>query len=599
MSTLYCICHVREANGLSQLAKCVHRRHEHDSKAFGYAGKAVESGDGGWLRFLSERRQRGRFHMQNRKAGLLGLAAAALALAGCAKTPDQAVVRQKGDDSLAQYQEADTPGEDDAGGSAEQAAADENQGTASDEDTDSTNALAQRLQVPERYTASDSEGIYKLNCDAQVIVPDAERVPVWKVSQREFSQELIDRVTEAFFGDRPVYNGDTYYVETKEEVLEKLERYKAWQAEGSHPYGPYVLEEDLQYYSAEDLAEMSTLQDYIDACEQDYADAPEEPDRSEVAPALGASWWIGGENGEKQYNQDGDDKWFSGVVELDDGTFYDYRLGSRQDMPMEIKIQRRKGRSDAVSWYTQDLNGTNPNQLPAPEELIRMTGISPEEAQAMTDVYMEKLGLSEEFSAKAVNLSVGWRLIDEAADGGSGSEFESAGWQVDYTRDVGGFPITDEENFGGALQSIDDTTTVPWCYERVEFTVNAEGLQNVTILNLYDVGEQQVENVEMLSFPEVAGIFEQMLRIKSANMEYSTLSEYEINRVQLGYMRIYDPGTDSWSGLLVPVWDFFGRHTDEYDYEGETGSSAVERPQNSFLTVNAVDGTVIDRSLGY
>ncbi len=531
--------------------------------------------------------------MQNRKIKFMGLAAAALALVGCAKTPDQAVVRQKDDNSIAQYQEADTTEAD------TKKTASENDDVSGGQDESSTNALAQRLQVPERYTASDSEGIYKLSCDAQVIVPDVEKVSVWKVSQREFSQELIDRVTETFFGDQPVYNGDTYFVETKEDVLEKLDRYKAWQAEGSHPYGPYVSEGDLPYYTEEDLATMPTLQDYIDECEQSYADAPEEPDRSEVTPALGASWWIGGENKEKQYNQDGETKWFSGAVEMDDGTLYDYRLGNRQDMPMEIKIQRKKGRQEGVSWHTPDRNEIASNRLPSPEELTRMTGISPEEAQAMTDAYMEKLGLSEEFSAKAVNLSASWRITEEMAADGSGTQFESAGWQVDYTRDVGGFPVTDEENFGGALQSMDDTTTVPWCYERVEFTVNAEGLQNATILNLYDVKEQQVENVEMLSFPEVAGIFEQMLRIKSADMEYSTLSEYEIDRVQLGYMRIYDPGTDSRSGLLVPVWDFFGRHTDEYDYEGETGSSTVERPQNSFLTVNAADGTVIDRNLGY
>ncbi len=552
--------------------------------------------------------------MQNRKIKIMGLAAAAFVLAGCAKTPDQAVVRQKGDNSLAQYQEADTTeaeagkaaSDDDvvSGAQGESSISDQDApgieaADAPDANVSSTNALAQRLQVPERYIASDSEGVYELACDAQVIVPDAEKVSVWKVSQREFSQELIDRVTEAFFGDRPVYNGDTYFVETKEDLLEKLERYKAWQAEGSHPYGPYVFEDSLQYYSEEDLAEMPTLQDYIDACEQNYADAPEEPDRSEVTPALGASWWIGGENGEKQYNQDGETKWFIGAVEMDDGTFYEYRLGNRQDMPMEIKVQRKKERLEGVSWNVLDLNELGPERLPSREELVRMTGISPEEAQAMTDAYMEKLGLSEEFSARAVNLSAGWRLIEEVTDDGSGSEFESAGWQVDYTRDVGGFPVTDEENYGGALQSMDDTTTIPWCYERVEFTVNKEGLQNVQILNLYDVGEQQVENVEMLSFPEVAGIFEQMLRIKSADMEYSTLSKYEVDRVQLGYMRIYDPGTDSRSGLLVPVWDFFGRHTDEYDYEGETGSSTVERPQNSFLTVNAADGTVIDRNLGY
>ncbi len=561
--------------------------------------------------------------MQSRKMRFLGLSAAAFALllsAGCAKTPDRAVVRQKGDKSIAQYREADTAEADGQDTSGTEAAdvqesltgesTEEGQNRASgetdldgggdQENTIEANALAQRLQVPERYTASDSEEIYELNCDAQVIVPDVEKVSVWKVSQREFSQEWIDRVTETFFGDRPVYNGNTYYVPTKDEVLEELNQLKAWQAEGSHPYGPYVSEEDLSGLSEEELAAHPTLQDYIDERERDYTDAPDEPDRSEVTPALGASWWIDEETGEKQYDQLEDWKSFRGVVELDDGTSYSYRLSSGQDMPMEIEILRRKeGSETAPWWYTQDMNGEDSDQLPSQEELSRMAGISPEEAQAMTDAYMEKLGLSEEFSAKAVNLSVCWYAVEEMADDGPASQLESAGWQVDYTRDVGGFPVTDEENVGGALQSMDDTTTETWCYERVEFTVNEEGLQKVTILDLYDVGEQQVENVEMLPFPEIAGIFEQMLRIKNVDMNYTTHMEYKINRVQLGYMRIYDPGTDSRSGLLVPVWDFFGQEKGEYDYEGEIGSNTVERPQNSFLTVNAADGTVIDRSLGY
>lgn len=180
--------------------------------------------------------------MQNKDIRILGLSAAALTLllsAGCAKTPDQAVVRQKGGDSLAQYQEADTAEADTRETAPESDGISEGQDKA-DANISSTNVLAQRLQVPERYIASDSEGIYELACDAQVIVPDVEKVSVWKVSQREFSQELIDRVTEVFFGDLPVYNGYTYFDTTKAEALEQLNKLKAWQAEGSHPYGSYL-----------------------------------------------------------------------------------------------------------------------------------------------------------------------------------------------------------------------------------------------------------------------------------------------------------------------------------------------------------------------
>ena len=33
---------------------------------------------------------------------------------------------------------------------------------------------------------------------------------------------------------------------------------------------------------------------------------------------------------------------------------------------------------------------------------------------------------------------------------------------------------------------------------------------------------------------------------------------YHIERITFGYSRIYEPATDSKSGVLVPVWDFFG-----------------------------------------
>ena len=63
--------------------------------------------------------------------------------------------------------------------------------------------------------------------------------------------------------------------------------------------------------------------------------------------------------------------------------------------------------------------------------------------------------------------------------------------------------------------------------------------------------------------------------------------------------RIYEPSTDPHTGLLVPVWDFFGSRKVEGDYDGNSYSDITDYPSWSFLSINAVDGSIIDRDLGY
>lgn len=47
------------------------------------------------------------------------------------------------------------------------------------------------------------------------------------------------------------------------------------------------------------------------------------------------------------------------------------------------------------------------------------------------------------------------------------------------------------------------------------------------------------------------------------------------------------------------VWDFFGSRKVEGDYDGNSYSDITDYPNWSFLTINAVDGSIIDRDLGY
>jgi hypothetical protein len=66
-------------------------------------------------------------------------------------------------------------------------------------------------------------------------------------------------------------------------------------------------------------------------------------------------------------------------------------------------------------------------------------------------------------------------------------------------------------------------------------------------------------------------------------------------------MRIAKPNSKDY--LVIPVWDFYGNsigatgnesHTDD-EYWGMMANN----PDRSFLTINAVDGSIINRNLGY
>ena len=101
-----------------------------------------------------------------------------------------------------------------------------------------------------------------------------------------------------------------------------------------------------------------------------------------------------------------------------------------------------------------------------------------------------------------------------------------------------------------------------------------------------------------MSFDEITKIYEQMMEVSNADVsEMEKKRTYHIKKISLGLTRIYDPNTDNDTGLLVPAWDFFGG----FDVEDEEYSftNSGEYSTRSYMTINAIDGTVIDRELGY
>ncbi len=67
----------------------------------------------------------------------------------------------------------------------------------------------------------------------------------------------------------------------------------------------------------------------------------------------------------------------------------------------------------------------------------------------------------------------------------------------------------------------------------------------------------------------------------------------QISRVRLNLMRI-KAKNNATSGLLVPVWDFYGTQV-----FGDGEVHVVPLEETIVLTINAIDGSMIDRELGY
>lgn len=240
-----------------------------------------------------------------------------------------------------------------------------------------------------------------------------------------------------------------------------------------------------------------------------------------------------------------------------------------------------------------------------PDESSIDPGITKEEAQKLADEKAAALNLKDMQTASS-------GLVLELRSGYTGrpqeKDMTDTGYAFHYTRKPSGIPITYTAIPGGAKDSGMDSQTVRWGYESLDIYVTRDGIDEISFTNQYDIGEKKAENLELLPFSDIMAVYEKMMLIQNADAFIDQRAEgadagepvqaknFYINKITFGYTRIYDPASDSGTGLLVPVWDFFGTY--ELSYDGEN-MTAVNDADKSFITIHAVDGTVVDRWLGY
>ena len=190
-----------------------------------------------------------------------------------------------------------------------------------------------------------------------------------------------------------------------------------------------------------------------------------------------------------------------------------------------------------------------------------------------------------------------------------------------YTRSIENVGITYTKN----IINVNKLDYRPWKYEYFEIWIDDDGIQRIQHLSCPSIiGEMLTEDAPMIPVDEIikkakqyfslgiichsrnSGEYENMLINNRIETLYS--NHIIIDKIVLGYMRVRQ-STGQEEYILIPVWDFIGRESIHMDckhkkldriYEVETEMPEYGyEDQHSFLTINAIDGSIIDRSLGY
>lgn len=183
--------------------------------------------------------------------------------------------------------------------------------------------------------------------------------------------------------------------------------------------------------------------------------------------------------------------------------------------------------------------------------------------------------------------------IDRASREGRPADY---GYRIYFARMLHGVTITPvmQQGAGDATHFFPGKNQpsyhLPLEYERLFVDVGEDGIFQIRYDNPLRVGQVLEETPVLLPFPQILDVFSKLSPLKYAAFEQASNNGIQINRVVLGYMcqQMKDqPGRHQ----MVPVWDFFGSRTIDRELYDETN--------NSLFTINAIDGTVIDRDLGY
>ncbi len=503
-----------------------------------------------------------------------------ITLAGCESNPEKSIVQEKNMDKM--LTQAETK-----------------------EDTSSYEQVRKEVKKYETYQTQIKDKKMKVMVDvnAKVEVPEVNKLSVYRVSASKIKEDFLNRVKKTLTPDIDYYEGDKADARTKPVIAQEIS----------------FCEKELKSAKRNDSDVVEEYEMQLADLRKEYKNAPDSVKLTDypAAASIQKISQLVKDNSQNTFYQwlhelHGNGDVFYGVSDAKDGNYHALFLQNSPNYGNCLRYSVNKTAYDSAVYHA---NVENDISMIVPVKgdetpnfydggIIEGKGTKQETDTSAKCAENEKLTISEiDAEKKAMDLLGKLKLNDFACfDKGKYAQLLSADeaqnvyrnvWHFLYLRKLddvfvnnqAGFKYADGWQSGSYVKKM-------WGSEAIAICVNDSGVVNFHYLSPLEIKETVVEQSRIKSFKEVKETFEKMVVIANKPDSEEDLANggvsVKVTDVRLVYTRISEKDSFD-TGLIVPIWDFEGTIVDEYGHE-KTGN---------ILSINAIDGSVINQELGY
>lgn len=442
--------------------------------------------------------------------------------------------------------------------------------------------IAKQVQAPEHYTADFSSGNITVKVDAPLVIPDGEGIKTYRVKGRPFEQKDYELVSHTLLKDAVLWERDLEAMSdsngmTREEIERRIAEKESEMAEAKA-----LGAEGVSAYEANVGKSLEEEQNSLEYLYSRLEYALEEPVTVEV-PAI-VTVDVGDEQG---LNKEAG--WLSGYATVD-GADYLVDMNNMFQKDWHWNTFRITSKEEETGYFLDyhsfgELCDEQKESAAFSIDEIRAKAVEAVAAMGFTDF----VPAGEEYYAIPKVVTEYISLEDTV---------RKIGYGIHFTRSLDGVPVTYTREPGTTME---DGESLVWPYENLTLVYDEDGIVYFVWGNPYEVEKVSDEYLFLLPFAEIQNIFEEMIIKKyqswvDDNSDVDMKLDFQIKEVRLGYMRVREKG-NAQEAVMIPVWDFMGTQRITYD-DVESGYD-VGSIFNSQITINALDGTIIDRGSGY
>jgi len=434
--------------------------------------------------------------------------------------------------------------------------------------------LADKMDAPKTYTKDlvDAKGKVNIHVNADVQVPDAASVSVQRVERASFTQDQVDILTKYLVRGTDLFSGYDYKM-TKSEIETRILQVKAAALENPAASG-------------------GKGSSYLDILQEQLKTAPDTfvktPSNGKLTPISASITEKTGYSGEGLY----------ALTQSQKGGYESFNvLNSTDSANMVSYTSENNGFSQFMGSYISK------EEVEVVESEGRSTPITSQQIAAVPDIKITEEQAKQKADELISALGIDYLTLDsedKVYGGGGGVEPVQNVWFLRYAREVNNIPLTYSSIICGKVEEQSQST--PWGYEDMTFAIDDSGIVGFSWSSPYKVTGTVTTNSNVLPFGDCMNIFDSMSLAVNAWDGFTdgnpdlTGIDIDVNRIQFGLDRVTEQNKRD-SGLLVPVWDFFGTMTYISEVNGQT--KKMTTASEPILTINAIDGSIINRSLGY